>query len=178
MDQRKNAEGLAWQISVWDRMVPVYTREIDKRFELIVERVVKRADLKPGQHVLDLGTGTGSVALGAAEGVAANGRVTALDISTDMLAIARRRAASAGANITFVEGRAEAIPADAESVDAPLASLSLSQVTDRAAAAREIARVLFNGATGQSSGSWQRLASSFANGASANLRRLAIGEWS
>jgi hypothetical protein len=36
MDQRKNAEGLAWQISVWDRMVPVYTREIDKRFELIV----------------------------------------------------------------------------------------------------------------------------------------------
>jgi SAM-dependent methyltransferase len=142
MDQRKNAEGLAWQISVWDRMVPVYTREIDKRFEPIVERVVKRADLKPGQHVLDLGTGTGSVALGAAEAVAANGRVTALDISPDMLAIARRRAASAGANITFVEGRAEAIPADAESFDAVLASLSLMYVIDRAAAAREIARVL------------------------------------
>src|SRR4029453_6240197 len=135
MDQQKNAEGLAWQISVWDRMVPVYIREIDKRFEPIVERVVKRANLKPGQHVLDLGTGTGSVALKAAEAVAANGRVTALDISPDMLAIARRRAASAGANITFVEGRAEAIPADAESFDAVLASLSLMYVINRAAAA-------------------------------------------
>jgi hypothetical protein len=60
MDQQKNTEGLAWQISVWDRMVPIYVREIDKRFEPIVERVVKRADLKSGQHALDLGTGTGS----------------------------------------------------------------------------------------------------------------------
>jgi hypothetical protein len=66
MDDQKNDEGLAWQISVWDRMVPVYVREIDKCFGPIVERVVKRADLKPGQHVLDLGTGTGSVALRAA----------------------------------------------------------------------------------------------------------------
>jgi enediyne biosynthesis protein CalE5 len=142
MDQQKNAEGLAWQISVWDRMVPVYVREIDKRFGPNVERVIKRADLKPGQHVLDLGTGTGSVALRAAEAVAPNGRITALDISPDMLAIARQRAASAEANVTFVEGRAEAIPADAESIDAVLASLSLMYVIDREAAAREIARVL------------------------------------
>ncbi len=140
MDQQKNTEGLAWQISVWDRMVPVYVREIDKRFEPIVEHVVKRADLKSGQHVLDLGTGTGSVALRAAEVVAPNGRVTAVDISPDMLAVARRRAAAT--NITFVEGRAEAIPADAENIDAVLASLSLMYVLDRGAAAREIARVL------------------------------------
>src|SRR5919109_1669506 len=142
MDQHKNAEGLAWQISVWDRMVPIYTREIDKRFEPIVERVIKWADLKPGQDVLDLGTGTGSVALRAAAAVAPNGRITALDISPDMLAIARRRAASAQSNITFVEGRAEAISAEAESIDAVLASLSLMYVIDREAAAREIARVL------------------------------------
>ena len=102
MDQQKNAEGLAWQISVWDRMVPVYIREIDKRFEPIVERVVKRADLKAGQHVLDLGTGTGSVALKAAEAVAPNGHVTAVDISRDMLAIARRRAASAEARVLLL----------------------------------------------------------------------------
>ena len=96
MDQQKNPEGLAWQINIWDRMVPVYTREIDKRFGPIVERVVTHADLKPGQHVLDLGTGTGSVALRAAEAVAPNGRITALDISPDMLALARRRAALLG----------------------------------------------------------------------------------
>jgi len=140
MDQHKNAEGLTWQIGVWDRMVPVYIREIDKRFRRIVERVVKRADLKPGQHVLDLGTGTGSVALRAAEVVAPSGRIMALDISSDMLALARQRAASAQANITFVEGRAEAIPVDAGSVDAVLASLSLVYVIDREIAAHEIAR--------------------------------------
>jgi enediyne biosynthesis protein CalE5 len=142
MDQQKNAEALAWQVSVWDRMVPVYIREIDRRFVPIVERVVERADLKPGQHVLDLGTGTGSVALRAAEAVAPNGRITAIDISPDMLALARQRAASAQANIIFVEGRAEAIPAEPESIDAVLASLSLMYVIDREAAAREIARVL------------------------------------
>jgi ubiquinone/menaquinone biosynthesis C-methylase UbiE len=129
MDQQKNAEALAWQVSVWDRMVPVYIREIDKRFVPIVERVVERADLKPGQHVLDLGTGTGSVALRAAEAVAPNGRITAIDISPDMLALARQRAASAQANIIFVEGRAEAIPAEPESIDAVLASLSLMMLS-------------------------------------------------
>jgi ubiquinone/menaquinone biosynthesis C-methylase UbiE len=87
MDQRKNAEGLTWQISIWDRMVPVYTRESDKRFGPIVEGVIKRADLKPGQHVLDLGTGTGSVALKATQAVSPNGRITALDISPDMLIV-------------------------------------------------------------------------------------------
>src|SRR5262245_46552410 len=130
MDQQKNAEGLAWQISVWERMVPVYVREFHKRFGPIVERGVQRPDLKPGQHVLVLGTGTGSVALRAAEAVAPHGRVTAVDISPDMLAIARQCAASAQTNITFVEGRAEAIPADAESIGAVLASLSLMYVID------------------------------------------------
>jgi len=96
MDEHKykKAEGLAWQISVWDRMVPVYVREIDKRFQPIIERVVKLGDLKPGQHVLDLGTGTGSVAIKAAEAVAPNGHITAVDISPEMLALARQRVAS------------------------------------------------------------------------------------
>jgi SAM-dependent methyltransferase len=144
MDEHKykKAEGLAWQISVWDRMVPVYVREIDKRFQPIIERVVKLGDLKPGQHALDLGTGTGSVAIKAAEAVAPNGHITAVDISPEMLALARQRVASGRANITFVEGRGEAIPADSGSVDAVLASLSLMYVIDRDAAAREIARVL------------------------------------
>ena len=83
--------------------------------------------------------------LGRAEGsrgCRAEWGIMALDISPDMLAIARQRAASAEANITFIEGRAEAIPADAASIDAVLASLSLMYVIDREAAAREIARVL------------------------------------
>jgi predicted RNA methylase len=44
-------------------MAPVYIREVDKRFVPVVEHLIGRAELKPGQQVLDLGTGTGSVAL-------------------------------------------------------------------------------------------------------------------
>ena len=59
-------EGLAWQIGVWDRISQIYLREIDKRFEPVVEQLIARAALAPGQYVLDLGTGTGSVAIRAA----------------------------------------------------------------------------------------------------------------
>ena len=138
-----NTEGLDWQIGVWDQMAPVYVREIDKRFVPIVEHLVARADLQPGHHVIDLGTGTGSVALQVAATIAPDGRVTAVDISPDMLALARQRAAGAGpTNIVFQEGRAEALPAANESADAVLACLSMMYVIDRGAAAREIARVL------------------------------------
>ena len=138
-----NTEGLDWQIGVWDQMAPVYVREIDKRFVPIVEHLVARADLQPGHHVIDLGTGTGSVALQVAATIAPDGRVTAVDISPDMLALARQRAAGAGpTNIVFQEGRAEALPVANESADAVLACLSMMYVIDRGAAAREIARVL------------------------------------
>src|SRR5947208_12517342 len=71
------------------------------------------------------------------------GTVTALDISPEMLGLARQRGASMGlSNITFLEGRAEEIPTPSGQFDAVLASLSLMYVIDRSAAAREIARVL------------------------------------
>ncbi len=140
---QNDREALAWQIGVWDRMSAIYGSEIDTRFVPVVERVVARGRLAPGQRVLDLGTGTGSVAVRAARLVGASGHVTGTDISEEMLARARERAAALGlGNVTFRQGRAEAIPADGASFDAVLASLSLMYVIDRAAAAREIARVL------------------------------------
>jgi len=136
-------KGFAWQVGVWDRMAQPYEREVDRRFAGVVEGVVQRARLQPGEQVLDLGTGTGAVAVQAASIVGAAGHVTGVDISGEMLALARQRAAALGLrNVTFREGRAEAIPADAASCDVLLASLSLMYVIDRAAAAREIARVL------------------------------------
>jgi SAM-dependent methyltransferase len=139
----KEREGLAWQIGVWDRISEIYLREVDQRFAPVIERVMSRGALKPGQRVLDLGSGTGSVAVRAAPLVSPGGRVTAVDISAEMLALARQRAASVGLrNLDFGEGRAEAIPAAGGEFDAVLASLSLMYVIDRAAAAREITRVL------------------------------------
>jgi SAM-dependent methyltransferase len=135
-------EGLKWQVGVWDRISPIYLRAIDNRFTGVVDAVVQRAALQSAQQVLDLGTGTGSVAIKAASLVTPGGSVTAVDISPEMLDLARQRSASLGlSNIEFFEGRAEELPV-AGRFDAVLASLSLMYVINRAAAAREIARVL------------------------------------
>jgi len=135
--------GLAWQISVWDRMAQPYLREVDQRFTSVVEGVVRRGALQAGEQVLDLGTGTGAVAVRAASLVGAAGHVTGMDISSEMLALAGRRAVALRLrNVTCREGRAEAIPGESSCFDVVLASLSLMYVIDRAAAAREIARVL------------------------------------
>jgi len=136
-------EGLKWQIGVWDRISPIYLRAVDNRFTGVVDAVIRRAALQSAQQVLDLGTGTGSVAIKAASLVIPGGNVTAVDISPEMIDLARQRSASLGlSNIEFLEGRAEELPAPTGGFDAVLASLSLMYVIDRAAAAREIARVL------------------------------------
>ena len=134
-------EALAWQIGVWDRISDIYVREIDPRFAPVVDGVIARAELSEGESVLDLGTGTGTVAERAAAAVGPSGAITAVDVSPDMLALARGRVADLP-NVAVVEGRGEEIPADDSSVDAVLASLSLMYVIDRQMAANEIARVL------------------------------------
>jgi SAM-dependent methyltransferase len=143
MDTDAERRGLEWQVGVWDRISQLYLREVDPRFAPVVENVVRRGDLKPGQRVLDLGTGTGAVAVAAARLVGPAGKVTAVDISPDMLTLARRRLVESGhANVDFREGRAEQLPVDDRAFDVLLASLSLMYAIDRAAAAREMKRVL------------------------------------
>ena len=143
MDTEAERQGLHWQIGVWNRISQLYLREVDARFAPVVENVVRRADLKPGQRVLDLGTGTGSVAMRAAALVGSAGRVTGVDISPEMLAVTRQRLVESGhSNVDLREGSAEQLPAGEGTFDAVLASLSVMYVIDRAAAAREIRRVL------------------------------------
>jgi enediyne biosynthesis protein CalE5 len=135
--------GFAWQVGVWDRMAEIYQQEIDRRFAPVIQELLNRTMLRPGEAVLDLGTGTGSVAMLAATKIGPTGRLIAVDISREMLIKARARLrASSVTNVEVAEGRAEAIPASAARFDAVLASLSLMYVIDRAAAAHEIARVL------------------------------------
>jgi enediyne biosynthesis protein CalE5 len=139
-------DALSWQKGIWDQYPETYLREVDKRFAPLVEGVTVRAALRPGLNVLDLGTGTGSVALRAAALVAPGGHVLGVDISREMLAAAQGRAKTANiTNITFREGGGEAIPEGDGAVDVLLASLSIMYMTNRAAAAREIARVLSPG---------------------------------
>ena len=108
MDVDRERAAFDWQIGIWDRMSDVYLREIDRRFETVVSGVLARGRSRPGQRVLDLGTGTGAVAAQAAERVGPDGHVVGVDISREMLAQARRRFLEAHlANVTLQEGRAE-----------------------------------------------------------------------
>jgi SAM-dependent methyltransferase len=139
----QQSEALAWQVGVWDRMSATYVREVDHRFEPVVAAVMRRAGLAPGEQVVDLGTGTGAVALQAAPLVLPGGRVLALDPSPEMRAVAAQRVAAAGYDhVRVQEGRGEEMPVADGSIDAVLASLSLMYAIDRDAVAREVARVL------------------------------------
>ncbi|MEZ5330610.1 MAG: arsenite methyltransferase [Thermoanaerobaculia bacterium] len=100
-------------------------------------------DLQPGETVLDLGSGGGLDAFMAARDVGPTGRVLGVDMTPEMLERARAAAAAGGyANVEFREGRLEALPVDDASVDAVTSNCVINLVPDKAAAFREVARVL------------------------------------
>ena len=101
------------------------------------------ADLRPGEVVLDLGSGGGIDVLLSAARVGPTGFAYGLDMTDDMLRLARQNAAEAGApNVEFRQGRIEAVPLDAASVDVVISNCVINLSGDKAQVFREIARVL------------------------------------
>ncbi len=101
------------------------------------------ADLRPGERVLDLGSGGGIDVLLSARRVGPTGRAFGLDMTDEMLSLAQRNAAEAGAtNVEFLKGQIEAIPLPAQSVDVVISNCVVNLAADKASAFREIARVL------------------------------------
>jgi len=99
--------------------------------------------LRPGETVLDLGSGPGLDALLAARLVGPAGRVIGVDMTPEMLERARATAARAGAaHVEFRQGRLEALPVEDASVDAVTSNCVVNLVPDKAAVFREVARVL------------------------------------
>ena len=104
---------------------------------------IATAAIRPGMTVLDLGSGAGFDAFLAAERVGPTGRVLGVDMTPEMLALARRNAAARGtANVEFREGRIEALPVEDASVDLVISNCVINLSVDKAAVFREIARVL------------------------------------
>ena len=104
------------------------------------------ADLDEGDVVLDLGSGAGIDVILSAERVGPTGTVYGLDMTDEMLALARRNAREAGVtNVHFLKGLIEAIPLPAESVDVVISNCVINLSTDKAAVLTEIARVLAPG---------------------------------
>jgi arsenite methyltransferase len=101
------------------------------------------ADLRPGEVVLDLGSGGGIDVLLSARRVGPAGRAYGLDMTDEMLALARRNAADAGAgNVEFLKGYIEAIPLPSDAVDVVISNCVINLAADKSAVFREIARVL------------------------------------
>jgi arsenite methyltransferase len=101
------------------------------------------ADLHPGERVLDLGSGGGIDVLLSAKRVGPTGRAIGLDMTDEMLALAQRNAAEAGAtNVEFLKGTIEAIPLPAESIDVVISNCVVNLAADKPSVFREIARVL------------------------------------
>lgn len=99
--------------------------------------------LQAGETVLDLGSGGGIDVFLAARAVGAEGRAIGVDMTPDMLARARSNAHEAGiTNVEFREGRLEALPVAADSVDAVTSNCVINLVPDKERVFKEIARVL------------------------------------
>jgi arsenite methyltransferase len=101
------------------------------------------ADLREGETVLDLGSGGGIDVLLSAKRVGPTGKAYGLDMTEEMLALARRNAAEAGAgNVEFLKGQIEAIPLPAATVDVVISNCVVNLSTDKPAVFAETFRVL------------------------------------
>lgn len=101
------------------------------------------AALKPGEVVLDLGSGGGLDVLLAARKVGEHGFVYGVDMTDEMLALARRNAAKAGVpNVEFRKGHIEAIPLPDQTVDVILSNCVINLSPDKGQVLGEALRVL------------------------------------
>lgn len=101
------------------------------------------ADLKPGETVLDLGSGAGLDVILSARRVGPEGRAYGVDFLDEMLDRARANAAEAGVpNAEFLRGRIEDVPLPDASVDVVISNCVINLSSDKAAVLAEIARVL------------------------------------
>jgi SAM-dependent methyltransferase len=119
----------------------------DRADRHISERLVELAGVRPGSRVLDIAAGYGEPALTAARKAGPEGRVVATDISAEMLAFGRERAAAAGlGNVEFLESDASRLDFPHESFDAAVSRWGIIFEPDAEAAAARIRSFLEPGA--------------------------------
>jgi arsenite methyltransferase len=102
--------------------------------------------VQPGETVLDLGSGGGLDCLYASRQVGARGRVIGVDMTTDMLTLARANAQKIGAtNVEFRQGELENLPVGDNSVDVIISNCVVNLAPDKDRVFREAFRVLKSG---------------------------------
>lgn len=129
----------------YDRLTPAFDAVValTVRDRTVKRRVIAHAGIGTGESVLDVGCGTGTLAIAAAKaapGVAASG----LDADPTILARAKSKAEEAGVKVEFAEGRSDALPYEDASFDLVLSTLFFHHLPDDAKrrSAAELVRVL------------------------------------
>jgi ubiquinone/menaquinone biosynthesis C-methylase UbiE len=117
---------------------------VAERISQAGELVNERSGLEPGMDVLDVGCGTGNATIPAARDGA---RVTGLDLSPELLAIARERASDAMVEVEWVEGDAQELPFEDASFDRVISTFGHMFAPDHKRTADEMRRVCRPGGT-------------------------------
>jgi len=130
--------------SSYDQVTDEFDRFSERLSKSLAARLVELASPRPSQRVLDVGTGTGIVALEAARRVRPDGSVLGIDLSDGMLRVAKSKAArmDLSACVQFRKMDAEALELEANSFDVVVSLFALLHFPDPLSALREMFRVL------------------------------------
>lgn len=125
----------------YDLLVWLITRGRERTFQ---ERLIALARIQPGESVLDVGCGTGSLAIATKRHVGSAGIVCGIDASSEMIARATRKARKSGLEVVFQQALAEALPFTDARFDVALSTVMLHHLprSARQACVREMRRVL------------------------------------
>jgi SAM-dependent methyltransferase len=118
--------------------------DIARTIQPVADAVVEAAGVQAGERVLDVATGSGNAAITAARRGA---QVTGLDLTPELLEVAKARAAADGVEIDFLQGDAEALPFDDDSFDRVTSVFGAMFAPDQQQAAAELLRVVRPGGT-------------------------------
>jgi ubiquinone/menaquinone biosynthesis C-methylase UbiE len=134
---------LAMQLQEYfDQLAPTWDKEFTQERLKSLGNIVKELGIRPGYHVLDIGSGTGVLLPFLIAELGGEGKIVALDFSAEMLGQAQAK--NLPPIVRFAQADVAAIPLDDNSVDVAICNSAFPHFTDKVKALKEIARVLRN----------------------------------
>jgi demethylmenaquinone methyltransferase/2-methoxy-6-polyprenyl-1,4-benzoquinol methylase/phosphoethanolamine N-methyltransferase len=132
----------------WPRLYDLFVKVASLGGEARIRaRIIAAGELEPGRRALDVGCGTGTLALAAADAVGPTGRVCGIDPAAEMVAAARAKAARRGVEVAFSVGVIESLDFPDRSMDVVFSTFMFHHLPPplRLAGLREVRRVLAPG---------------------------------